>query len=323
MAESQEQAVNEEVISEAVEQTDVPVEELSDEQLEQLLTGETQELEGENSEESAQVDAAQDSPEATPEDEQAADESAEDTEEDSQDDDKSEEELMQVSKAEWDKRARQLAQQEQFLKRRNTELGQLRKEIRELRKEKEEQLEEAYDDNDTRKARKLEKDLEELDKKNKDIDTEEKIGTIKHHYAAAYHKFLQPDELDPVGMSQTAEAIGFPKEMAQRMGHDPIGVGLDPLASVFLAKATRGNKLVMQFANYAKGLQEEVAELKKVAKSAPDKALNGISKALKSKPSIGADSGGAGTVGIESLDPSNIPNLSDEELDRLLSEAGA
>lgn len=314
---SVDEQVSEESTSETVDISgldEASLYEHSDDELAQLLERATQELEGEVAEEDTPSDGAETPPEEA---EASKDDSAGQKD---QGDEKSQEDFVKVSKADWEKQQAELKQKEQFIQRRNSELGELRKQLADARAKKSQDLDEMYDEN-PREARKVEREIEELDKGIQQIDQERQTMARRLMAEKAVSEFLQPEEFDVNAMAETLASIGLPQQAVQSFRADPYSSGATPMEIVLAAKAAQGNKLVMQMARYAKQLQDKVSSLEHEAKEGPKRALSNIEQALKSKPGVSASSGGAGK-GINSIDPASIAELSDEELAKALSQSG-
>lgn len=208
----------------------------------------------------------------------------------------------------------QLAQQETFIQRRNTELGEARRKYDDAIEIIKSKIDEAYLESPS-KGIELQKQLSKLETQREEINSEAETLNAIHQRQVAVAKFVKPGEANIEEMAACLEEDGIDAGFIQQFRANPFAhfdtAGIIQLAKRSSIRAER-NKLV-QIAN---ALWEENKKLKEK----PARLINNISRAAKTKPSINGGSGRSSSAKIETF--SNPALLSQTELDEALKAAG-
>jgi len=241
----------------------------------------------------------------------------------------SQEEKFTLTREQWDdlqrrleKNEKQTQSQEQLLKRRQTELGDIRKVLR----ERIDGLKKGLEEKELTSPREVVKDtlaIQEAEKKLDDVDAEEARLTqavqteqIVKHYC----------NFDEAGIEDMAEALaqdGFDENYVKAFKQTPWFAGSAD-ALIHLHRRARAEKALKVVLPYAKNLFEENKKLKDEAsklRKAPADVLTKVEQALKTQPQVTGANGGAASGKSKTLSPGDITRLSDKELDELLAQA--
>lgn len=213
---------------------------------------------------------------------------------------------------------RRIEQTELWAKRRSTELGETRKQLREANARLNQGLEDrlvespaqALDDHAT---------IRENEKAIQAIDQEE--ATIQHALRAqkVVAHFIKPEEMPSFDeMAGALQADGVDEEYVNTFKSNPY-LSMYPETLVHLAKRTAVEKALRQVVGFTRQVLAENEKLKGEVKSRPNAVLKNVEAALRKSPAMtGASGGSAETDGIPSADPSQ---WSDAQLDEFLANA--
>jgi DNA-binding Lrp family transcriptional regulator len=297
-----------------IEPDDLSVFELPDERIEELLT--------ESLKESDSVDEP--TPESGETQEQPQDVAATDTQPaeeassaESQSDGK---DSIQVSKAEWEKVKKQLERQEDFIHRRNAEIGELRKQRRELQAQLKVGLDELKLE-DPLEAFDRKQKIQELDKEISNLDQEESRMRKIHESQKILAETLSPEEANVELMVATLKRDGLPDSVINRFVSNPYDVAhVDTI--IQLGKRARAEQVANVIAHHASNkiqeLEGKIKELEQQLSVAPKTILNGVQRALKKQPEVSAVSGSSS----KSVTNINPLSMSDEEIEAFLQSQG-
>ena len=315
--ESSEESVSHEA-TEAVEQESGPthgdddgtvaIEDASDEELSAFIEGELglelaeSEAEAKEPKEASEPDAEQKSgaekePEAAPEEETD-----------------SKEETQNFSAEYVEQLKQRLAQSEQWSKQRSTEIGQLRKEKRELQN----QLKQALSDEHLapQDVVDLKLQLREAEKEEQQLNAEEAALQSVTRNQAVVHNNVPPEDWNIDAMVRTLQADGISPEYIHSFAENPYA-SADGLTLIQLAKRAKAEDGLRALAVYTKKLMDE----NKALKDKPKQVLSNVEKNLKRPASLTSANGGSGSTRGLTADPSQIPALSDADLEALLEGA--
>jgi hypothetical protein len=229
---------------------------------------------------------------------------------------KTEDEKVSISKTEWDKVQKQLTEQELFIKRRNNEVGDLRKKITDLETRKEEltksvEAEGYIDPVQTHKNLKeidtIEAEMTSLKVKEFETGNREIIKKI----APDFDNLL--DDMATV-ISDDAKALGVPEEKINSfLTNWKTNPYIQADAGMLLGYASR--------ARLIKDLREKDSKIAELTKK-PGEVAKKIENALKSSPVITASSGQGESQG-SNVNVEQIADLSDSELMELIKKGSA
>lgn len=218
-------------------------------------------------------------------------------------------EYEKISKKQYEDLKKQLYQQELFLKRRSSELGETRKELKGYK----EKLEAGLDDQfitHPKEAMERALQLKEIEKELRSIDRQESHLTEMHKRQVIVAKHVKPEESDMTEMTACLQADGLDAQAIEAFKSNPWQAA-QPETIIQLAKRAHATKVLKQLAVFAKSLIEENERLK----TKPQELLNGVQKALKQPPQVVAAQG----TSVRANPVKNITQWSAEEIDKYLA----
>jgi hypothetical protein len=221
-----------------------------------------------------------------------------------------EEEEITVKKSAWESAQKQIGDQRQFIQRRNTELGDLRRQFREHQAKLTTEIEEAEIIGNTREVAQKTFDLNKLIGQEEALIAHEKVENTKNliaNYAPDFEQYK--DDIVEI-VKEDAKKLGLnefqTQDIINNFRHNPYHN--DPAILV---------NLTMR-ANQMRKLKDMEAELSKL-RAKPEQVVKNIEKAFKSSPSMTSSSGQA--TALNTLANSGqIEELSEAELDELLKK---
>lgn len=297
------------------EQSYVPLTEATDEEIQAFLNGQMEaEQEDESDEpreqeEEAETDSTTEGSEETAETQEAAEETQ---------DDGQQEDSERISEGYVKELEKRLAQQEAFIKRRSTEIGELRKKLQTANDQLKEQLKDEEFMADPSAAVDARLQMRENEQKIQELDAQEQQMAQVMNNQKIVQNYVNPKEWDLQGMVQCLEEDGLPAESIRAFATNPYAAA-DGVTLVQLHKRQRAEGAFRQLAAYTQKLLEE----NKALKEKPHEMLKKVEKNIKQPASVTNTNGGSGSSRGLSIDPSQIANLSDEELNSLLEGASA
>jgi len=214
-----------------------------------------------------------------------------------------------VSKEEFDKLKKKMENQELFIQRQGTEVGQLRKLKEKLvaaAKEKRELAEEQLLVNPTQ-AMDTHADAREVERQIRQVEQSEQLEANRDAIHAAFPDYESRIE----DIAITSLEMGIPPELVENYRKNPYGTNVNTLIPYVRAAALRKHYFTQ--ASLAQKLKEQLTDL--------STNTGGVSKKLKEaarqQPAI-KSAGGSHLGGIDAIDEGDITNLSYAEIERLL-----
>lgn len=233
---------------------------------------------------------------------------------------------VKLSRKEWeelqakfDKQQRQIKQQEDFIQRRNTELGGLRKQLREQAEALDERLADEDFRDDPVAVAKAVAMRERIDQQVEQVEREERGNILHLETMRQLQQELKPDE--GIGVEAFVESLrrmGVNDQQLQAFQTNPIGWVGNPVAFRFLAGKVRAEHYAGKLYEYAKQLQSENAKLKEKAASAATQTATNISRALKTPAPMTAT---APTRTSQGRFAANPASMSESEIEAFLQRA--
>lgn len=203
----------------------------------------------------------------------------------------------------------QLKQQELFIKRRNSEIGELRRQLKTAQEQLQTTLDEKFYESPTQAladARKIEMAQQKLS----ELDAEEQALTNQHQAQVLLAHHVGGDvDLEAIGQSLVAD--GMPQEFVEQFKRNPYQAAL-PETLIQLAKRASAEKRVRQMEEALQQLVPYTQKLLEERKQLPQHVLKNVSSALRQAPQVTGSAGGTGQLGgNRAVDPSM---MSDAEL---------
>lgn len=282
----------------------VTIDEATDEELDAFLAGETEaELEPQTADEEYQ--AAENTQEDSGEPQESEEEAAP-TE--------TPEERAQRLEAQNEELQERLEQQELFIKRRNSELGELRRQLQDQAKTLREEAKE-LDGIDSDQAYAKRKEADQLEAEAEKAKSEVEAQSRVHEAQLLFAQHLRPNEMDLPAMVETLRRDGTDERVVKAFEQNP-WVLARPETLIHLQKRANAERMLIKTVEYAKQLIEENKKLK----GKPRDVLNKIQRASSASQSLTAASGGAAQRG--ELSQKSFDKMTDSELDEYLKASG-
>lgn len=220
------------------------------------------------------------------------------------------------SKPDMEAIRRQLEQQELFIKRRNSEIGELRKQLKAVEERLQTTLDEKFYESPTQalaQARQIEMTQQKLS----ELDAEEQALTNQHQAQILLAHHVGGDvDLEAIGESLMAD--GMPQDFVEQFKRNPYSAAL-PETLIQLAKRASAERKVRQMEDALQQLVPYTQKLLEERKQLPQHVLKNVSTALRQAPQVTGSAGGVGQVGGNRLaDPSS---WSDAEIMEFLKGA--
>ena len=215
----------------------------------------------------------------------------------------------------WKKLEAQVTQQEAYIKQRNTEVGQLRGQLRVALAK----LEQQGDDLETPKEafdrlKKIDKIKEDLTS----LDDEEQTAQAELIGSKILIKNLKPEEHNPDAVISMLREDGLTDENFLRaLKTNPFAV-VAPDTLVHMHKRAHREGMLIQIVPAFKRLLAENAELKKAKGDVNQRVAGKIQKELNRTPSMNVGQG-TSSAARESTPNVDVTKMSDAELDELLA----
>lgn len=209
---------------------------------------------------------------------------------------------------------KQLQGQELLIKRRTSEIADLKQRLAPYLNIKKEQLDELYLDSPS-KAMELQLAKQQAETKFQELSQEEQQLQNQAQAQALLAQHAGPDGFDVETIAQALLSDGLPQEYVQAFVQNPYAAAL-PETLIQLAKRGQAEKQAKQYQAVATELAYYLQKMMEEANQAPNKVLANIQNAMKAGPQVTASSGGRGGVRGPSTD--DLSSLSDAELNELL-----
>jgi len=209
---------------------------------------------------------------------------------------------------------KQLQGQELLIKRRTSQIADLKQKLSPFLKIKKEQLDELYLESPS-KAMELQLAKQQAETKFLELNQEEQQlqNTMQAQALLAQH--AGPDGFDVETVAGVLLADGLPPAFVQQFVSNPYASAL-PETLIQLAKRGQAERRASQYETMASQLYYYVQRMMQEANQAPNRVLSNIQNAMKAGPQVTASSGGRG--GSHGADVGDLSSLSDAELNQLL-----
>lgn len=203
----------------------------------------------------------------------------------------------------------QLKQQELFIKRRNSEIGELRKQLKAAQEKLQTTLDEKFYESPTQALMQA-RQIEMAQQKINELDAEEQALTNQHQAQVLLAHHVGGDvDIEAIGESLMAD--GMPHEFVEQFKRNPYQSAL-PETLIQLAKRASAERKVRQMEEALQQLVPYTQKLLEERKQLPQHVLKNVSSALRQAPQVTGSAGGTGQYGgNRAIDPSM---MSDAEL---------
>lgn len=228
-----------------------------------------------------------------------------------EDDDK-----VTISKSELAKMAKMLEQKEGYIQRRNTDVGNLRKQIAD-RDAEIARLQQGLDDKFLTNPKEAFQDTLKLEKNleaKKSLEAEEQEILRESEAREVIERHLKPEEIDFNSMAAVLRADGIAEEYVNYFQQNPLR-SVQPETLIQLAKRsaerTKVASVLKNLVDYTKGLESQLEK----ANLKPKNILKKIQAASQATPQLSGQTGGI-TPKNAKINPAL---MSDAELDELIN----
>lgn len=268
--------------TEVGEQTDLGG--LSDSDLENLITTGTDEDE-ETSEDEDTSTEEEPTPETSTTQKDGAPESQKEAQDEAQSQNQSKQAIANMSPEElqkaYEKQQQVLQQTNEFVQRRNTELGELRKRLRQAQEQLQEGLDEKFQES-PQEALKDYQVLQQIDENLKGIDKEEHNINSVYDRQKVVAKHIKPGDVDVEDMLQSLRDDGIQETYVEQFRQNPWQMA-QAETIIQLGKRAKAERAIRSLIPVMQKLLEENKQLKQK----PQKAINNLVNAIQSEsPSI-------------------------------------
>lgn len=225
---------------------------------------------------------------------------------------------VEALKTKLQKEADYRVQQEKFIQRRSTEIGELRRQLKEAKAQLQSNLDERFHESPSEAMEDVDK-LKTIDSHLQALDKEE---AQERHVATAQSVVAKNIDLSSVDMNEVIETLVSDgindKEFLEEFAKNPWGLSHgETLVQLFKRtqerkEGVKAKEVISKLLPLAKQLFEENKKLK----SKPEQILKNLSKNIKSSASINGSTGNAASK--KSFADIDVTKLKDDELDELL-----
>lgn len=213
-----------------------------------------------------------------------------------------------------DKQKSQIDQQELFIKRRSSELGEARRQLRERNAALQDGLEEKHIAN-PREAIQAELEIRENAKQIQDLDNQEtRLNTVVESQRMFAH-YANPEEANDDDMAQALLDDGIPPDAVQAFKQNKHEFAA-PETLIQLHRRARAEKALKAVLGYAQHLFNEN---KKLA-GKPGEVLNKVEAELRKGPQITGAHSQTASGRRAAINPADLSKVSDKELEELLAQ---
>lgn len=221
---------------------------------------------------------------------------------------------QQVSRQDFEAALKQIQGQELLLRRRTSEIGELKRQFREFIEKTQPTLDEKFYESPTQalaEARKVEMAQQKL----QELDAEEQSLTNAHQAQVLLAHHVGPDGIDLEAIGESLASDGMPTEFISQFVRNPYQAAL-PETLIQLAKRANAEKKARQMEEALNQLVPYTKKLLDERQQLPHHVLRNVQSALKQAPQVTASVGGTGqTGGTRAVDPAL---MSDAELEEFL-----
>jgi hypothetical protein len=219
-----------------------------------------------------------------------------------------------ASKQDPEAMRKQLEQQELFIKRRNSEIGELRKQLRAAQEQLQTSLDEKFYESPTQALAQA-RQIEMAQQKINELDAEEQELTNTHQAQVLLAHHVGPEGLDVEAVGEALASDGMPSEFIQHFLSNPYQAAL-PETLIQLAKRAQAERKVKQMEQALSQLVPYTQKLLEERKSLPNNVLRNVQSALRQSPQVTGSAGGTGQVSGSGA--VNFASMSEAELNEFL-----
>lgn len=224
--------------------------------------------------------------------------------------------VVKISKKDWEAINKRVNGQELFMKRRASDLAEVKKQLREFIQQNTQNLDEQWLESPTQayaKARQVEMAQQKL----QEAETEEEALTNAHQAQVLLEHHVGQDNYDVQAIAQSLAEDGMPEEFIHNFVRNPYQAAL-PETLIQLAKRASAEKKVREMEKALQQIIPYTKQLLEERKKLPNNVLKNVSSALRQSPQVTAAAGGTGQAsGSRTVDPSL---MSDSELEEFLKD---
>jgi hypothetical protein len=220
----------------------------------------------------------------------------------------------QVSREDYEALRKRVEGQELLLKRRTSDLAEVKKQLREFIAHNTQNLDEQWLESPTQayaKARQVEMAQQKL----QEAEAEEEALTNAHQAQVLLQHHVGQDKFDVEAVAQSLIEDGMPEEFIKTFVSNPYQAAL-PETLIQLAKRASAEKKVREMEKVIQQIVPYTRQLLEERKQLPQNVLKNVSSALRQSPQVTGSAGGTGqAAGNRAVDPSL---MSDSELEEFL-----
>ena len=218
-----------------------------------------------------------------------------------------------VSKEAFEAFKKRVEGQELLIKRRTSEIGELKRQLKEVKDHLSTSLDEKFYESPTQALADARK-IEMAQQKIQELEAEEQSLTNAHQAQVLLAHHVGEDvDLEAIGESLRSD--GMPDEFVQQFVRNPYQSAL-PETLIQLAKRASAEKKVRQMEEALQQLVPYTQKLLEERKQLPQHVLKNVSSALRQAPQVTGSAGGTGQLGkSRAVEPAS---WSDTEIDEFL-----
>lgn len=221
-----------------------------------------------------------------------------------------------VSQQDLDAIRKQLEGQELLIKRRTSEIGELKKQLKAFIQNTTQNLDEKFYESPTQALAQA-RQVEMAQQKLQEAEAEEQSLTNAHQAQVLLAHHVGADGLDVEAIGQSLLSDGMPQEFVSNFVRNPYQAAL-PETLIQLAKRANAEKKVRQMEEALQQIVPYTQKLLEERKQLPQHVLKNVQSALRQAPQVTASAGGTGQTGANrSVD---FAQMSDTELMEFLKD---
>jgi hypothetical protein len=218
-----------------------------------------------------------------------------------------------VSKQDFEAMKRKLEGQELLIKRRTSEIGEIKRQLQQFIQNTAQSLDEKFYESPTQALQQA-RQLEMAQQKLQEAEAEEQSLTNAHQAQVLLAHHVGGD-IDIEAIGESLRSDGMPPEFVEQFQRNPYQAAL-PETLIQLAKRASAEKQVRQMQEALQQLVPYTQKLLEERKQLPQHVLKNVSSALRQAPQVTGSAGGTGQLGgNRAVDPSL---MSDAELAEFL-----
>jgi hypothetical protein len=218
-------------------------------------------------------------------------------------------EQEQVSKQDFEAMKRKLEGQELLIKRRTSEIGEIKRQLQQFIQNASQNLDEKFYESPTQALQQA-RQLEMAQQKLQEAEAEEQSLTNAHQAQVLLAHHVGGD-IDIEAIGESLRSDGMPDEFIEQFQRNPYQSAL-PETLIQLAKRASAERKVRQMEEALQQIVPYTQKLLEERKQLPQHVLKNVSSALRQAPQVTGSAGGTGQLGgNRAVDPSL---MSDAEL---------